>query len=250
MFPLRKIFLFSLILIFSAGFCFSQSESNLDKKILFRREQTGFIMVHSEGFGLGYRNGKSKTYFRKFLWEIDGLNIRHPKEYKVSSYWENSKNFIFGKLNSYFVLRGGVGQQHLLNGKPYWGGVEVRVFYLGGLSLGFAKPVYMYIVRYNEITKESYLNVERFDPDVHLITDIYGKAPFFKGFNHIGLYPGIFLKAGISFEYGADDKFVKSLECGAFVDAFYKNVPIMAYQKNQFLFVNVYIAFHLGKRKF
>jgi hypothetical protein len=250
MFPLRKIFLSFLLLIISAGYLLGQSESNIDKKVLFKREQTGFIMIHSGGFGLGYRNGKSKTYFRKFIWEIDGLNIKHPKEFKISSYYENSKNFIYGKLNNFYLLRGGVGQQHVLNGKPYWGGVEVRVFYTGGLSLGFAKPQYMYIVKYDEATGTSYLNVERFDPDIHSTTDIYGRAPFFKGFDHIGLYPGIYLKSGISFEYGADDKFVKILECGAFVDAFYKNVPIMAKQKNQFLFVNVYIALHLGKRKF
>jgi hypothetical protein len=250
MFSTRKIFSTLLLLMISAGFAFGQSESNIDKKVLFRREQTGFIMVHSGGFGLGYRNGKSKTYFRKFFWEIEGLNMKHPKEFKISSYYENSKNFIYGKLNNFYLLRGGVGQQHILNGKPYWGGVEVRVFYMGGLSLGFAKPQYMYIVKYDEVTGQSYLNIERFDPDIHTITDIYGRAPFFKGFDHIGLYPGIFLKAGVSFEYGADDKFVKTLECGAFLDAFYKNVPIMAYQKNQFLFANVYIAMHLGKRKF
>jgi hypothetical protein len=246
MFSIRKIFSTLLFLIISIGFAFSQSESNLDKKVLFRREQTGFIMVHSGGFGLGYRNGKSKTYFRKFIWEIEGLNIKHPKEIKISSYYENTKNYVYGKLNNFYVLRGGVGQQHVLNGKPYWGGVEVRVFYSGGLSLGFAKPIYMYIVKQNEPLPV----IERFDPDIHVYTDIYSRAPFFKGFDHIGLYPGAYAKAGISFEYGADDKFVKTLECGAFLDAFLKNVPIMAKQKKNNLYVNVYIAFHLGKRKF
>jgi len=250
MFSMRKIISTFLFLIISGGFVYSQSESNLDKKILFRREQTGFIMVHSGGFGLGYLNGKSKTYFRKFIWEVEGLNIKHPKEFKISSYYENSKNFIYGKLNSFYVIRGGVGQQHVLNGKPYWGGVEIRVFYMGGLSLGFAKPQYMYIVKYDPATGESRLDIERFDPNIHSITDIFSRASFFKGFNHITLYPGLFLKSGISFEYGSDDKFVKTLECGAFLDAFYKNVPIMANQKNQFLFVNLYIALHFGKRKF
>ena len=66
----------------------------------------------------------------------------------------------------------------------------------------------------------------------------------------MGIYPGIYAKIGLSFEYGADDKFVKSLECGIFADAFYKNVPIMAYQRNQFIFVNAYIGIHFGKRKF
>jgi len=244
----RKILILSL-LILSGLMVFAQSESNLDNKILYRKERSGFIMVHTGGFGLGYRSGKHKTYLRKFMWEVEGLSIKHPKEYKVSTYYENNKNFIFGKLNNFFVVRGGVGQQHILNGKPYWGGIEVRLFYYGGLSLGITKPIYLYIVKFDELTRESYLSLERFDPDVHLITDIYGKGPFFKGFNKIGVYPGIYAKVGLSFEYGAEDTFVKALECGVFVDCFYKNVPIVAYQKNQFLFTNVYLSLHFGKRK-
>lgn len=250
MFPLRKIICLFTLLFISAGFVFGQSESNLDKKILFRREQSAFFMVHSGGFGVGYRNGKSRTYFRKFIWEVEGLNIKHTKEIKVASYYENSKNFVYGKLNSLYLLRGGIGQQHILNGKPYWGGVEVRVFYQGGVSLGFAKPVYLYIVKYNETTGLSYLNIERFNPSIHNITDIYSRAPFFRGFDQLSIYPGLYLKSGFSFEYGADDKIVKTIECGAFVDVFYKDVPIMAYQKNQFLFANVYLSFHIGKRKY
>lgn len=250
MFSSRKLFLTFILLMLSVGYLSGQSESNIDNKILYRREQTGFIMVHSGGFGLGYRNGKSKTYLRKFLWEVEGLNLRHPKEFKISSYYENTKNFVYGKLSSFYILRGGIGQQHTLNGKPYWGGVEVRMFYMGGLSLGFTKPQYMYIVKYDELTNDSYLDIERFDPDIHDIYNIYSRASFFKGFDHIGVYPGLFIKAGFSFEYGADDKFVKTLECGAFLDGFYKNVPIMAYQKNQFLYGNVYISLHFGKRKF
>lgn len=241
-----------LIVVFLSfqDFTFSQSESNIDKKILYRKEHTGFIYVHSEGFGLGYRSGKSKTYFRKFIWQVDALSMKHPKEIKVTNSYDNNKSFIYGKLNNFYLLRGGVGQQHLLNSKPYWGGVEVRAFYSGGISLGFTKPIYLYIVKYNIDNGQHYLEIERSNPDNHAITDIFGKASFFKGFNRIGFYPGIFLKAGFSFEYGSDDKFVKTLECGAFVDCFYKNVPIVAYQKNQFLFANVYIAIHLGKRKF
>jgi len=227
---------------------FSQSESNLDNKILYRKERSGFLMVHSGGFGLGYRSGKHKTYFRKFMWEVEGLNLKHPKEYKVSSYYQNSKNFSYGKLNNFFAVRGGVGQQHILNGKPYWGGVELRLFYFGGLSLGIAKPIYLYIVKFDETTGQSYLELERFDPDLHYVTDIFGKGPFFKGFNKMGFYPGIYAKIGLSFEYGAEDTFLKSLECGVFADCFYRNVPIMAYQKNQFLFTNVYLSLHFGKR--
>ena len=52
---------------------------------------------------------------------------------------------MYGKLNYLFVLRPGIGIQNVINSKPYWGGVEIRYFYYGGLSLGFTKPVYLYV---------------------------------------------------------------------------------------------------------
>ena len=248
MYRFRNIFLLIVILFLSTN-VFGQSEPSIDNKILFRKEQTGSIMVHSGGFGIGYHNGKSVTFLRKFMWEIEVLSIKHPKEYKVSSYYQNSKNFIFGKLNSFYTIRGGVGQQHVLNRKPYWGGVEVRLFYYGGISLGITKAQYLNIVKIDEVTGNYKTVQERYDPAVHAITDIFSKGSFFKGFNYMGIYPGLYAKIGLSFEYGADEHFVKALECGVFADGFYKNVPIMAYQKNQFIFVNAYIGLHFGKRK-
>ena len=238
-----------LLLLLLSGSVAAQSESNPDGKILYRKERSGYIMVHTGGFGLGYRSGKHRTFKRKFMWEIEALNLKHPKEFKTTSYYENSKNFIFGKLNHFYILRGGVGQQHILNNKPYWGGVEVRINYFAGLSLGIAKPVYLYVVKYNEETGESYLALERFDPQTHYIGDIYGRGPFIKGFDGITVYPGAYGKVALSFEYGADDRFLKTLECGVFVDIFYKNVPIMAFQKTQFIFTNLYLSLHFGKRK-
>lgn len=245
---IRKIlFLIVFALVFSD--IRGQSSSNIDNNILYRKERTGYIMAHTSGFGLGYRSGKHKTYLRTFMWEIEGLNIKHSKEIKIASFYENSKNFVYGKLNNLYVIRGGVGQQHVLNGKPYWGGVEVRLFYFGGLSLGITKPVYLYIVKYNEQTGESFLELERFDPQQHYIGYIYGRGPFIKGFDGLGIYPGLYAKAGLSFEYAAKNQFVKTLECGVFVDGFYKNVPVMAYQNSQFLFSSLYISLHFGKRK-
>lgn len=220
-----------------------------ETKILFRKEYSVYGMIHTGGWGLGYRNGKHVTGYKKRMWEGEILGMKHPKEYRIISFYENSKSFFYGKLNSFYILRGGYGRQHILNSKPYWGGVEVRMFYYGGISVGLTKPVYLYIVKFNEDTGEASIVTEKFDPVRHYIGDIYGRGPFTKGFDELGLHPGLYLKTGFNFEYGADDEFLKSLECGIAVDGYYKDIPIMAFNENQKLFTSFYVSIHFGRRK-
>ncbi len=227
----------------------AQSPSNVDNKILFRKEWSCYLLAHTGGWGFGYRNGKHKTYLRKRMWEAEFVTMKHPKEKRVVSEYENNRSFIYGKLNSLYIFRGAYGVQRVLNGKPYWGGVELRWFMYGGVSLGITKPVYLYIVKLNEETGLYDVVVERFNPEEHNIQQIYGRGSFFKGFDHLGFYPGVYGKTGLNFEYGADDQLLKSLECGATLDYYPLAVPMMAFTPKQNLFLSLYISFHLGKRK-
>lgn len=246
----RKILILALILLFAAQTELqAQQESNPDHKILFRKEWSCYLLAHTGGWGFGYRNGKHKTYFRKRMWEAEFVTMKHPKEKRVISYYENSRSFIYGKLNSMYVLRGAYGVQKVLNGKPYWGGVELRWFMYGGVSLAITKPVYLYVVKYNEATGQNDVVAERYDPDKHFIGDIYGRGPYFKGFDHLSIYPGAYAKTGLNFEYGTADALLKAIECGVVLDAYAMPVPLMAYSAKQNLFLSLYLSVHLGKRK-
>lgn len=238
-----------IVFLLETNNVFSQSSSNLDNKILYRKEWSCYLLAHTGGWGFGYRNGKHKTYFRKRMWEVEFVTMKSPKEKKVVSYYENSKSFVYGKLNSVYVFRGAYGVQKLLNGKPYWGGVELRWFMYGGISLAITKPVYLLIVKYNETTGENDVVAERYDPDLHIVDNIYGRGPYFKGFDHLGFHPGIYAKTGLNFEYGSNDVVLKALECGVVLDYYPIAVPIMAYQPKNSLFLSLYLSFHMGKRK-
>jgi hypothetical protein len=238
------------VLLIGSQDLFSQSSSNLDHKILYRKEWSCYLMAHTGGWGIGYRNGKHKTYLRKRMWEIEFMNMNDPKEKKVVSYYESYKSFIYGKLNSLYFLRGGYGVEKVLNGKPYWGGVELRWFMYGGISLGFTKPVYLYVVKFNEELQKNEVVAERYDPDKHIVENIYGRGPYFKGFDHLGFYPGAYAKTGLNFEYGSNDLMLKSIECGATLDYSPFAIPIMAYNDKRNFFLSLYLSIHLGKRKY
>jgi hypothetical protein len=221
------------------------------QKVLYRNEMAGGFVAHTEGVGLNFRRGKHVTGRRKRVFEIEFVNMRHPKEVKtVNPYFENSKGFYYGKLNTFQVLRPGIGYQNVIYSKADGRGVEIRyVTFLGG-SIGFAKPVYLEILHETPVQFEYQLSTEKYDPDRHFIDNIYGRAPYFKGFDEMKIYPGGYAKLGLSFEYASFEEDVKAIEVGVCADVYPKVVPIMANTRNNQVFVSLYLNLLYGRKWF
>ena len=231
---------------------FAQSSSNVDGKVILKKEKSGSINVHSSSVnigGFGYRSGNFINGFKKRMIEFEVVSMRHPKEIKtVNPFFENSKSYYFGKLNNVYSVRAGYGIQKVLSSKPYWGGVELRFLYFGGVSLGVTKPVYLYIINDSYNIYEVLLSVERYNPDKHSIHDIYGRGPFGKGIDKLKVYPGLYTRLGLNFEYGLWDESINALETGVIIDVYPKPIPIMAFNKESYFFISFYLSFNFGKR--
>lgn len=228
----------------------TESQDSIENMILYNRENTYGVVLHNLGVGVSYRTGKRLTYFKTRVLEFEFVSMKSYKQVKmINPYVVNSKRYVYGKSNDAFFIRAGVVWKKLLNRKPYWGGVEVRFIYGGGFSLGIAKPYYLYIIKDISGSGETFTIVpERFNPTQHSNTDIYGRAPFSKGFNEITVHPGINLKTGLNFEFGTQSTKIKSLEIGGAVDIFPAGFTIMYYDSNQILFPTIYLTISFGKR--
>ncbi len=249
------LLLLSLCLFFILGFAFEafSQDDELDgydsvaDRVLLKKELTGGVTIHILGMGGNFRRGVNKTYFNSRIFEVEFVSMKHPKQIRViNPYYYNAKSYVYGKLNHVYILRAGYGFKKLLNRKPYWGGIELRVLYMGGISLAFAKPVYLYF--WDETY--SYVKEEKYNPDnyYHNSEYIYGRAPFSDGLGELKVYPGIFAKAGLNFEFGALNSKIRALEAGGVVEYFPKAIPIMAFNPAQNFMVTFYLNFSLGKR--
>ncbi len=254
-----SFFLLFAFIGFSGNAVYGQDVSSVtdtaENDILFRKEMTFSISAHTNGFGIGYRIGKNKTYFQKRMFEIDFLQMKSSKEIRRNSELDyNNRRYIYGKENYLFILRGGYGAQKLLAQKPYWGGLEVRAFWYGGLSLGITKPYYLLIANYIDPNGYAYtLETERYDPEKHFPSyvnglQIYSHGPFLAGIDEIKFYPGLYTKFGFNVEFGRYTKKVKVLEVGAALDGYPKAIPIMAFNPAYHYFLTAYVSFNFGKR--
>ena len=244
-----------LLLISSSLSVFSQFDTEefdtLENQILYNKQRTFGIVAHNLGLGVNYRFGKRITYFKTRVWEIEFISMRAYKQVKlINPYFANSRRYVEGKLNDVFFLRAGMIWKKLLNRKPYWGGVEVRFIFGGGFSLALAKPYYYYVIYFHENPGGGWVPViktEKYD-ESSLKDDIYGRAPFTKGFNEISLHPGLFGKAGLNFEFGKRNTKITALEIGAAVDVIPDGVGILASAPEQIFYPTLYLSISFGKR--
>lgn len=238
-----------------SGSIFAQTNQNPNefqeqKHILYKDEWSLGLTLHSSGWGGFFRKGKNETITKKRMWEIEFVGMSHPKEVKsVNPYYENAKSFVFGKINALGVLRAGYGFHRVLWEKGEVNGVEIRLNYTGGLSLGLAKPVYLIFANYDPKNNSDFVT-ERYDPENphHSLDNIVGRAEFLKGFDEIKPYPGLYARVGFTFEYAPYDDDVRALEVGIIVDAYPKTIPIMAYIENKQVYFNLYLSILFGRK--
>ena len=245
---------YSFLMLFLCSLCFSQSTSQAiangqDPNVLYRNEMSFGIFAHSRGFGLNYMRAKHVTGTRKQLFEIEALNMKHPKEIKVSNSADNSKRFVYGKLNNILLFRVGVGYQTTIFKRSDRKSVEIRTSYYVGANLTFAKPNYILVYR-KTIADVSYQQSVRYDPAIHTIDSISGRGPLVDGLAEMKIYPGFYAKANLSFEYAPFSNKVKAIETGVIFDYYPKALPIMAHNPAENFIVTLYVGFVFGKKWF
>jgi len=222
---------------------------SISDRVLLRNEFAGGIILHSRGWGLHFRKGHNLSYFKSLNWEIEIVSLKSPKQIKtLNPYFNNAKSYVYGKLNHMYILRAGIGIKRLLNRKPYWGGIELRLVYTAGFSLAFAKPVYLYILNFTPDNDDYTVDIERYNPEIHGLDNIYGRAPFTNGIENTQLHPGVYAKVGLNFEYGNYNSSIKAVEVGANIDYYPIPVEIMAFNPDQSFFITFYIGITFGKR--
>lgn len=216
----------------------------IEKRGFYRTMNMYGGFLHTRGVGAYYRRGWRQTGYVNKIYNVEFLNVNHPKQFKIETVI-GSQGYFEGKINSVFFLRNSFGWQKTWYDKEVKRGVRVSSFFLFGPTIGLAKPIYMNVT-YTETGAEA---TERYDYDKHSTqTIIRGRAPFLIGIDETNIYPGLHVKMALNFEYSADDENIRSLETGFNFDAFPSRIPIMAATYNDQFYLTLYIALHLGKR--
>ncbi len=227
------------------------------KGIIYNQEFSLGLRMHTNGFAVGFNVGKLKTYYLTKYWHFELGELKHPKEFRQSFDTPSTLNgrisraFKYGKQNSLYALRGGIGAKRYFSEKAKHKGVAVGISYEVGPTLGLLKPYYLELragdgrvsvsTKYSEETADRFLD----------IWQIHGASGWTRGLGELSILPGAHGKFAVHFDWGAFDEYVKSLEAGIMVDAFARKAPIMVELdnvENRQLFINLFLHLQFGKR--
>lgn len=240
---LTSLFLFLLLAVSTSA----QDAEEID--VLYSHQLNGGINLHTHGGGIFANFSKFQDASHLTSFGLEVVFLKHEKEIRsFNPVYEDSKSYVVGKANSFFVVRPSIGREKILTKKLRKSGVQVGYSYSFGPALGFTKPIYLEI-GYPSIPYD-YLVVEQYNPEEHFSNNIFGRASGLKGFDKLKFHPGGFAKFAMNFEYSNEKSRLKGIEVGAVLDVFLNDIPIMAEQlteNNQF-FLNGFVNIYIGKR--
>ncbi len=209
----------------------------------------GFVL-HPRGLGLSCKFAQRRSERSWTYLETDLVTMRHPKEFRIrSNAFSTPGSYAYGKLNHTYFWRSGIGLKRELAFKMYKNTISADWNISAGPSLALLKPVYLDIFYNSPDNQTGYLQSERYDPAIHRNQNlIFGYSAFSKGLDQMKMQGGLYLKSSLQFDWGDYAELVQSLELGACVDLFPKEVPIMALAPNRKVFTSLYICLNIGNR--
>lgn len=219
--------------------------------ILYKHDMSGKVFANTRGYGFTFHRGKHVTANSRSFYEAEIQTLRHPKEIKLLGTAEDHKRFVYGKINSVFVLRGALGMQNVLFTKGNDAkAVEVRYSYSIGPAFAFAKPYYLRVYKnkgVGTLVKNEYIrfDAENFTTDSGVVT---GRGPYSMGLSEMRIYPGVNAKFNLSFEYAPYTNLIRAVETGLSLDYYPKALPIMARNPSENIILTIYVGFVFGTK--
>lgn len=215
--------------------------------LIYSKQSIFGLQLKTDGYGLFYELGKMKSNRKTNIYRIDITETKEHKEEKLltSNFFGNS--FIYGKINYFYPVTIGFGQQYIFGQKGNKNGVAVSGIYNVGISLGLLRPYYVNVLDSSNATVT--IKYTQQDSAYFLGQSITGSGGFGKGWSEIKVKPGLFAKVAMRFDYGRFNERVNGLEIGFSAEYYASAIPIMLFQKDKHLFMQAYLAILFGSRK-
>jgi len=254
---------FTLLLICSALHAQRVTGATIDSRLqgtVYQEETAVELKANTAGLSLAYYKGNLKTYYATSFKKIEIGYIRHPKEYRQSVNRGGSglsviipgSSYVYGKQHSLLYVKASIGRKRYLSEKTRRKGIAVGYSYEVGPTLGILKPYYLQVSVENDLGTSADIVSIRYREDNEDIfldrTAIRAHSGFFEGIDEPSFVLGVHARGSIHLAPGAYNKFVKAMDIGVQIDAFSKRVPIMVIDQNKYVFINLFVSVHLGKR--
>lgn len=203
------------------------------------------------GAGVEYQRGNKKDFLWIFGAEL--FSLRDVREDRIeSAFGDQGKDYVFGKLNHFFVFTPYVGIQKDL----FPGGdnnlIDFSVSLGVGPAIGLLSPYYVEIFeRTNSSTPFGTRVTRAFEPEFHNYNNIIGRAGLFAEEFSVEAQVGLSVHGHVLMDLAKSYSYVTGIQLGVNIDAFPDRVPVLAERQgleNNRIFVSFALGLVLGNR--
>lgn len=213
-------------------------------ELVYRKHSIFGFKAISDGYGLSYEMGRFKSNRVTNIYQLEINEKKHRQEKKLNTI--NGFEFnsiILYKMNNFYQVKLGMGQQRIIGGKGNKNGVAVAVVYAGGLSLGMLKPYLVDVESGGKRFRSQYPTI------LDSLYQPIGAAGFTTGWSELSIKPGAHAKVAMRFDYGRFNETVTAIEVGMMGEFYSSKIPqMMLAEQKQFFFAG-YVSILLGRRK-
>lgn len=216
--------------------------------LVYEKQSIFGIQLRTNGYGAFYELGFMKTNRKTNIFRLDIAEIKHPREEKLfGGSFPFGSPFVYGKINYFYPISLGFGQQYILGQKGNKNGVAVSAVYNAGLTLGLLRPYY--VVIQDATNNEKTIKYTPEDSTDFLGGPFLSRGGFGKGWSELKVKPGAFAKLAMRFDWGRFNETVSGMEIGMSVDYYTSDIPILLFQNDKKLFFQGHVAILFGRRK-
>lgn len=189
--------------------------------------------------GLMVRHSRKKGDDLYHTFGLELSNVKHPSEARYIGL--SGAGFIYGKSNYLYAIRTNYGLEKLMFKKANQQGVQISAAVAGGPTFGLVTPYYV-------------LGADQRYAPFSLVThpspqNIAGPGKLFQGLGDADFAPGLHAKGSLFFEFGTYRSNVAGVEVGVMLEAFSKEIVLVASQPNKSVFTSVFFTLFWGTRK-
>ena len=225
----------------------AQIKAEEEGVIAYRKHFAFGVKLVSDGYGISFEKGYSKSVKKTTLFQIEISERKHQKEVKQSNnILSGSSPFIYGKINYFYPVKLGVQKQFLLGNKSNKNGVSITANVGGGLTLGLLRPYELQVEKNGKLT---YIRYESEDSLLFRTGTVLSGPGFGTGWNHLKFTPGLYVKPGLRFDYGRYNDLLAAIEVGVAAEFYAKKIPQMFDNKQKQFFFSAWFTVLFGKRK-
>ncbi|GEM_PF-2559871 len=226
--------------------------------------QTGKEQLKSDilekGFVLGINltNRGGGVYFhyikgdarRQWVFGLDIHSVRDERETSIqSAFGDSGKDYIYGKLNYFYVFTPSVGIQKNLIPVGYGNLLNIRVGAQIGPAIGLLNPYLVEIfepVNNSPNNGQGYRIVVPYDPTEYSYNEIIGKANLLSTKPSISAQLGLSLRGHILIDFTHSPQYIGGLSIGLNADYFPATIPIMNESSEQIENQQLFLAGSIG----